>query len=67
MQDWKTLINQLDDIRRRNKISQSQLARDIGWSRQQVSDFFKHRHVPNISKFIAVADGLGLNITFTPR
>ena len=60
-QEYK-LIEKVADIRKQKKITQKELADATGVSQQAISRLEREKHIPQISTFIRILDGLDLEL-----
>jgi transcriptional regulator with XRE-family HTH domain len=60
-QNWKTLVEELDTIRKKNKISNVKLSEITGVDKNNVSRFFKGSHAPTLPTFLKIANALNLS------
>ena len=60
-QNWKTLVEELDTIRKKNKISNVRLSEITGINKNHVSRFFNGNHAPTLPTFLKIANALNLN------
>jgi transcriptional regulator with XRE-family HTH domain len=61
-QDWRSLIRELDEVRKSQKINQAALGKMIGKSQTEVARFFAAKHNPGIEIFFEIGYALGVVI-----
>lgn len=61
------LIDHLVEIRKRENISQSELARIMGSSQQAISRLEKNEHSPSLKLFYSVVKALGYEVQIVKK
>ena len=52
--NWQDKINELDDLRKSKKISQTNIANKLGLKQQQVNAFFRCLNCPSLEFYLNV-------------
>ena len=63
----KKMIDNLIEIRKRKKISQTELAELTGNSQQLISRFEKNVHSPSMKLFLSIVDALGYELQLVKK
>ena len=65
--DDQKLIDKLVEIRKKENISQAELAKRTGSTQQSISRFEKKTHNPSMKLFVNIVDALGYKIQFVKK
>lgn len=61
------LIRKIVRVRKEKKLTQRELARRVGVQQQVISRFEREKHIPTLTGFIKILDGLGLDIDLVEK